>query len=163
MIGAPRQEAANANDAVAGPTGSLIFIAVTPCRLVETRAGNDFPGAFGPPSLQASRPRTIPVPSSGCGIPAAAAYSVNFAVVPPAGGSVGYLSAWPDDQIWPGTVVLNDYQGGIVSESGIVPAGADGGFQVLATNPTDLVIDINGYFLSRSSINFRGAWNSTTA
>jgi len=44
-----------------------------------------------------------------------------------------------------GTVVLNAMQGGIVGNSAIVSAGADGGIQVLATDDCDLVIDMNGY------------------
>jgi hypothetical protein len=143
-------------------TDGLAFIAITPCRLVDTRTGEGTTGAFGPPALAGSVARTIPVPQSSCGVPAAAAYSLNFAVIVPNGGSLGYLSAWPDDENWPGTVVLNALQGGIVDNSAIVPAGADGGIQVMATHATDLVIDINGYFIARSLVKYRGEWNSAT-
>ena len=36
------------------PVHSLVFVGMTPCRLVDTR-GNGFTGSFGPPSLQAER------------------------------------------------------------------------------------------------------------
>lgn len=50
-----------------------LFVAVTPCRLVDTRTGQGFGGSFGPPSMAANTSRTIPVPTSSCGLPAAAA------------------------------------------------------------------------------------------
>ena len=52
---AQRQKAAGASalDA-AGATQPLQLVAITPCRVVDTRAGSGFPGAFGPPSLQGS-------------------------------------------------------------------------------------------------------------
>src|SRR5215831_21249485 len=82
----------------------LAYVAITPCRLLDTRAASGMTGAFGPPSLAADSSqrgevaRKIPVPSSACGVPAAAAYSLNFALIAPQGASVGWLSAWPDDK-----------------------------------------------------------------
>src|SRR5215510_4460737 len=44
--------AANAVGAdAATPAGSLVFVGMTPCRVVDTRNGSGFIGAFGPPSL----------------------------------------------------------------------------------------------------------------
>lgn len=134
--------------ATSAPAG-MIFIAITPCRLVDTRTGQGKLGPFGPPALEANQPRTIPVPSSTCGAPAAAAYSANIVAIAPPGQSVGWLAAWQDDKPWPGTVVLNDVQpGGIVDNSAVISAGPTGGIQVMATDATDLVIDINGYYIA---------------
>ena len=83
-----------------------IFIAITPCRVMDTRVDSGKTGAFGAPALAAGQSRKMMMQNSDCGIPAAAAYSLNFAVVAPAGAGVGYVSAWPDDQPWPGTVVV---------------------------------------------------------
>jgi hypothetical protein len=132
----------------------LVFIAITPCRVVDTRGegGSGKTGPFGPPSLVAGQARTIPVPSSNCGVPAAAAYSMNFVSVTPLGQPVSWIAAWQDDMSWPGTVVLNAVQGGFVDNSAIVPAGADGGIQVLSTNSADLVIDMNGYYVQAPTI-----------
>ncbi len=131
----------------ASNTAGLAFVPITPCRVVDTRDKTKF-AAFGPPSLSAMKARTVPIPTSNCSIPAsAAAYEADFVVVPPAGTSVGWLAAWQDDITWPGTVVLNAVQGGIVGNTAIVSAGADGGIQVMATNATDLVIDLTGYFI----------------
>ena len=65
---------------------------------------------------------------------------------------MGYISAWQDDEPWPGTVVLNAPLGGIIDNSAIVPAGADGGIQVMATDDCDLVIDMNGYYVQATTI-----------
>jgi hypothetical protein len=127
----------------------LIFIAITPCRVVDTR----YPGgAFGTPSLVANTPRIFPVPASNCGVPVAAAYSMNFVSITPAGQAVGFVGAWQDDHPWPGTVVLNAVQGGIVDNAAIVPAGADGGIQVMASGNCDLVIDMNGYYVQTGNL-----------
>src|SRR5262249_13128965 len=127
----------------------LTYVAITPCGLMDTRAGSGLTGDFGPPALLGdssqgdSVARKVPVQNSACGVPSAAAYALELAVVPPRGGSVGWLASWPDDQPWPGKVVLTAPAGAIVSNTVIVASGADGGIQVSATDPTDLVIDIN--------------------
>ncbi len=147
----------------------LAFVAIPPCRLLDTRISSGMTGAFGPPSLVGDSSqignfaRTIPVPTSGCAIPVAAAYSFYFAVVPPSGTVVGFLSAWPDDQPWPGTATVNAPLGGVIGNAAIVPSGADGGIKVFATNSTDLVIDINGYFLDQPSIHFKGPWSGAAS
>lgn len=144
-------------------SSTLSFIAVTPCRLLDTRAGQGFSGAYGPPGLTAGQPRTIVVPQSSCRVPAAAAYSLNFAVVPPAGGVVGYLSAWAVGQPMPSTAVLNGTQGGVVNEPAIVTANVNGAFVVQASDNTDLVIDLNGYFIAQPFTQFRGTWSSVVS
>jgi hypothetical protein len=138
----------------AASTPGLVYIAITPCRVMDTRVedGSGKTGLFGPPALVAGQARVVPVPSSDCGVPVAAAYSMNFVSVTPLGQSVAWVAAWPDDTAWSGTVVLNAVQGGKVDNSAIVEAGADGGIQVLATNNADLVIDMNGYFVLASTV-----------
>ena len=83
---------------------------------------------------------------SACDIPSSAlAYSLNFTAVPQAG--LGYLSAWPTGQPWPGVSTLNAPPGDpVVANAAIVPAGPGGEINVLGSNNTDVVIDINGYF-----------------
>ena len=121
---------------------------------MDTRGpgGSSKTGAFGAPSLLANQARVVPVPSSNCGVPASAAYSLNFVSITPPGQAVGWVAAWPDDKPWPGTVILNAPQGGIVNNSATVLAGADGGIQVLATDNSDIVIDMNGYFVQASTV-----------
>jgi hypothetical protein len=124
----------------------LAFIGMTPCRIVDTRAGTGFSGAFGPPSLTGGVSRTFPLQSSTmCSIPATAqAYSLNITVVPT--GQLNYLSVWPTGQSQPNVSTLNDYTGTVVANAAIVPAGTSGSIDVYASNNTDIIIDINGYY-----------------
>jgi hypothetical protein len=149
-ISAPEDPSA----AVANSAAGLVFIAITPCRVMDTRtaSGSGKTGVFGPPSLVGGQARLVPIPSSNCGVPVAAAYSLNFVSVTPPGQAVAWIAAWQDDTAWPGTVVLNALQGGTMADSAIVSAGADGGIQVLPTNSGDLVIDMNGYFVQAPTV-----------
>ena len=123
----------------------LAFYPVTPCRVGDTRTGSGFTKGFGPPSLVASATRSFAVQSSNCSIPASAeAYSMRMTVVAP--GPLGYLTTWPAGQPMPVVATLNALGGGVVGNQAIVPAGTSGAISVYATNNTDLVIDINGYF-----------------
>ncbi|PYQ17870.1 MAG: hypothetical protein DMF79_16435, partial [Acidobacteria bacterium] len=49
---------------------NLEFVAISPCRLADTR-GNGFIGPFGPPSLLPLAARVFPV-AGNCGIPVTA-------------------------------------------------------------------------------------------
>src|SRR5579859_5573291 len=139
--------------AAAISTVRLQFVPITPCRVMDTRGpgGSGKTGSFGPPALIAGQARGVPVPLSNCGVPAAAAYSLNVVSITLPGQAVGWVAAWQDDVAWPGTVVLNAMQGGIVDNSAIVSAGADGGIQVLAADNCDLVIDLTGYWVQAAS------------
>ena len=144
---APAPARKQASIAQAG-VDSFAFVPITPCRLVDTREGQGKSGSFGPPMLSGNKARTIPVPASNCGVPAAKAYLAHFVVVPPEGKGVGYLSAWEGGRPWPGTVVLNADKGGIIGNATVVPAGAGGAIQVLATDDTHLVVDLYGYYVT---------------
>jgi hypothetical protein len=121
---------------------NLAFYPVTPCRIADTRNPT---GTLGAPSLAGGVPRTFPVPSSSCGIPASAqAYALNMTVVPTA--PVGYLTTWPAGSSQPIVSTLNAPTGTVTSNAAIVPAGVNGAITVFATNATDLIVDINGYF-----------------
>src|ERR1035438_223660 len=121
---------------------ALAFYPVTPCRIADTR---NAAGPLGGPSFGAGQSRTFPILTSACNLPVTAqAYSLNFAVVP--SGPLGYLTAWPTGQTMPLAASLNALTGTVVANAAIVSAGTSGQIDVFASNPTDLVIDINGYF-----------------
>jgi uncharacterized repeat protein (TIGR01451 family) len=131
---------------------NLAFYPVTPCRVADTR---NAPGPFGGPSLAPSVARDIPVPTSSCGIPSSAqAYAFNMTVVP--SGGLGFLATWPAGSPQPTVSTLNALTGEITSNAAIVPAGLGGAITVYATNTTDLIVDINGYFapLGTGSLDF---------
>ena len=89
--------------------------------------------------------RNFPIPTSACAIPGAAqAYSLNMTVVPP--GPLAYLTTWPAGQFQPTVSTLNSFNGTVVANAAIVPAGTSGSVSVFVSNTTDLIIDVNGYF-----------------
>jgi len=53
---------------------------------------------------------------------------------------------WPTGQTIPTVSTLNSYAGQTLANAAIVPAGTNGAISVFATNATDVIIDINGYF-----------------
>jgi uncharacterized repeat protein (TIGR03803 family) len=128
---------------VSGST--LAFYPLTPCRIADTRKTN-FPQGLGAPYLPGHQERDFPIlNATSCNIPgSAAAYSLNFSVVPH--GGLGYLTVWPTGQTRPLVSTLNDVPGTIIANAAIVPAGSSGNVSVYPSSDTDLVIDINGYF-----------------
>jgi hypothetical protein len=149
---------------------ALTFVAITPCRLVDTRgAAAGFIGVtpFNGPFLAAGATLPVPVQSlsqssttapAPCGvIPSIAeAYSFSVTVVPVAGGAVDYVTLWPAGSPQPYVATLNDPQGAIVADAAIVPAGSpDGGISVFNEGPgaTNVVIDMNGYFTAPTDLN----------
>lgn len=129
--------------AAPGVTSGYRFVPVVPCRLLDTRLAN---GPFGGPRLQANETRSFTLPATNCGVPAnAAAYSLNATVVP--AGRLSYLTLWPSGQSQPHVSTLNSFDGRIKANAAIVPAGTAGAVSVFVTDPTDVVLDINGYFI----------------
>ncbi len=127
--------------------GALSFVPMTPCRVADTRYSN---GDFGSPSLTGGGTRSFTVPSSSCGVPStAAAYSLNVTVVPP--GPLDYITVWPSGDAQPVVSTLNSVDGRIKANAAIIPAGAGGAVSVYATNPTDVILDIDGYFVPAGS------------
>jgi hypothetical protein len=124
------------------------FIGITPCRLVDTRVAS-FPPGFGPPSLVGGAARTFTLPGQ-CGLPIeAAAYSLNFTVLPPANPPFSHLSAYPTSGSPPAVSTLNWGTGGasaVCFNAAIVPAGTGGGIDVFVSSGTNLIIDVNGYY-----------------
>ncbi len=128
---------------VVGSTAGLVFHAVTPCRLVDTRYPGSYPISGG--AMAATESRSFAVPSSSCRIPVSAqAYSLNATVVPH--GSLSWLSMWPTGQVHPLVSTLNAPDGRIKANAAMVPAGTSGAISAYVTDAADLILDINGYF-----------------
>jgi hypothetical protein len=125
-----------------GSPGELLFYAVNPCRISDTR---NAVGPLGGPSMSAGQSRSFPIPSSSCLLPSTAkAYSLNATVVP--NGPLGYLTLWPTGQAQPFVSTLNSFDGTVVANAAIVPAGTNGSTTAYVTNVTDIILDVNGYF-----------------
>lgn len=126
-----------------GTTAGLQFIPITPCRVADTRSAT---GPFGGPGLSAASSRSFNVPQSGCGVPSnAAAYSLNVTVVP--GGALDYLTLWPAGQAQPNVSTLNSLDGRIKANAAIVPAGTNGAVSVFVSDASNVILDIDGYFV----------------
>src|ERR1017187_1176453 len=124
------------------PPTALQFVPLpSPCRAVDTRPER---GGGGP--IQGGIPQNFPISDAGsCAtLPSAAAYSMNVSVVPQ--GPLGYLTVWPAGQPRPLASTLNSLDGRIKANAAIIPAGASGEISVYATNTTNVIVDVNGYF-----------------
>jgi YVTN family beta-propeller protein len=129
------------------PPTALQFVTLAqPCRAVDTRPEH---GGSGP--IQGGSHQEFAISGAGsCGpLPSAAAYSLNVSVVPQ--GSLAYLTVWPAGQAQPLVSTLNSLDGRIKANAAIVPAGASGKISVFATNTTNVVLDVDGYFAPVSS------------
>jgi hypothetical protein len=133
---------------VTAGSSTLAFFPLLPCRVIDTRNPD---GDLGGPPLTGGVARTFPVlEATQCNIPSSAqAYSLNFTVVPQT--TLGYLTVWPSGQNQPQVSTLNDRTGTIVANAAIVPAGVGGAISAYASDNTNLIGDINGYFAAPGS------------
>jgi hypothetical protein len=144
---------------MADATGPAPFVAVAPCRVVDTRGPA---GPYGGPALAANVTRAFNIETGPCtGLPPApSAYSLNFgAILPPA---VGFLTAWPAGTAQPTVSQLNLIGGEVVANAAIVPAGPLGGGPTnvrVNVGPTHIYIDINGYFVNDGFLNPNESFN----
>jgi len=129
---------------LSGPSPTAVqFLPVTPCRLVDTRQTHH--------PIQGGTFQFFNVPQlGGCNIPTtAAAYSLNVTVVPHQ--PLGYLTIWPAGRPQPNVSTMNSPDGRTKANAAIVPAGASGAVSVYASNTTDVILDIDGYFTAPGS------------
>jgi len=140
----------------AGPMG-LRFVPLTPCRIADTRPWNGT-GPFAGPSIAAQGSRSFPLPQSTCHVPSTArAYSLNITVVPMT-NFLGFITVWPSDQPRPWVSMLNSTDGRVKASAAIVPGASNGGaISVFATDATDVILDINGYFVDSTAPSFAQA------
>jgi hypothetical protein len=123
------------------------FYPTGPCRLVDSRST---------PPARALAPLTetlVDTTTNSCGIPVQAdAYSLNATVVPRS--LLGYLTVWPGGGR-PTVSTLNAVTGTVVANAAMVARrtsfgsrGEFGHIQLFASEATDFLLDINGYFRS---------------
>jgi hypothetical protein len=131
----------------AGPV-ALPFIALPPCRLVDTR-GNGAPlsGGFLPAATVRSYTLT-----GVCGLPAnAQAVSLNATVVKPVGP--GFLVLYPQGGTFPPVSTLNFLGNDVIVNSAVVPLSVAGGISVaLGVSGGDVILDTNGYYAAVPSV-----------
>lgn len=142
-----------AQDAATGPLAAtaLRFVPVSPCRVVDTRNPD---GTLGGPPIQGGTFRSFPIGQGSCKIPLGAeAISLNVTVVPM--GPLGFLTVWETGEDRPNVSLMNSLDGRIKANAAIVQAGINGAaVSVYATNTTNVVLDVNGYFTSEGAAAF---------
>jgi uncharacterized repeat protein (TIGR03803 family) len=127
------------------------FVAVPPCRVLDTRNGSPIQGG----TAQTFDLRQLSQ-NNGCGdLSAANLYSLNVTLVP-THGPVGYLTIWPAGQAQPVVSTMNSLDGRVKANAAIVTGGTNGAVSIYVSNTTDVVLDINGYFstVSQSTLAF---------
>ena len=138
-------------DSVITASTPLPFIALTPCRVADTR-GNGYTGQYGPPSLFANATRSFTI-TGQCGIPAtAAAVSFNFGALNVGAG--GDLRVFPAGGAAPLVSTMN-YNASTpnIANAAVVPLGTGGAITVQAdATSIDLIIDVNGYYDGSGSL-----------
>lgn len=116
------------------------YYPVTQCRASDSTTGG---GIYGDDST-----RTIDVPAApGClGIPASArGYALNVTALP-SGNPMPFLTAYPAGENFPNASILNAFEGQIVTNSAIIPAGEGGKINLYAYRRTHVVVEVSGYF-----------------
>jgi hypothetical protein len=116
-------------------SGGLSLYTLPPCRILDTRESSQaFEGKL-----------TVPVTTkNNCSVPAEAkAYVMNATAIPSV--RLGYLSLWESGATQPVVSTLNAIDGAITSNMAIVGT-ADGSIDAFASQPTQLLLDISGYF-----------------
>src|SRR2546428_9632703 len=125
------------------------FIAVVPCRAVDTRDIN--PGALGGGIMadNSSRSFALRMATNCDAIPTSVkAYSVNIAVFGSAPGPTDdFLMAYPTGSPRPNVANLNFVGGQTLSNAAIVPAGTNASIDIYVYRSTHVIIDVNGYFI----------------
>lgn len=131
---------------------ALQFVPLTPCRVVDTRKNDQFSGG----TLQGNTSRSWALPNSpylsSCGVTipsSAAAYSLNVTAVPKK--TLSYLTAWPTGLTQPVISTLNSYDGRVKANAAILPAGTGEAVSVYVTDTSDVILDIDGYFIPKTS------------
>ena len=111
------------------------FFLLPPCRLLDTRQSS---GAF-------TGELTVPITTSNaCNVPGDAnAFLMNATAVP--SGPLGYLTLWPGGMAQPNVSTLNATDGLVTAKMALV-SGTHGLIDADASNPTQLLLDISGYF-----------------
>ncbi len=122
-------------------TGGLSLYNVSPCPVKDTR----FPH---PAALSGSV--DVDVIASGCGAPVTARAFV-FGVTAMPAGPLGYLTMWPQGEPQPMAATLNALDGAVTSNMAIVPT-TNGSISLFSSDPTQLVLDLFGYFVVPAAI-----------
>jgi hypothetical protein len=136
----------------AAQSGPYQFVALTPCRIVDTRLNGQVVGQYGP-ILQSGTERQFPI-QGNCGVPVGAtAVAVNITAVTPT--NQGRLTAYPSGIATPLVSSINFPAGTLALANGALVPLADQSLQpndmaimpfVVNSGQVHMVLDVAGYF-----------------
>lgn len=138
------------------PTSPMSYVAITPCRLVDTRAQSTITGEWGPPSLTAessSYPISLDRPFTGVGAPhclvPSTAQALSVLITALNYPADGRFTVYPADAATRPTVSTVNYRTavGIANIGTVLPLSSLGQFRTFTNQNADLVVDVNGYYL----------------
>lgn len=134
--------ALDAVPAAAATASPAAYVAVTPCRLADTRTAAGFTRVDA---------QTIEVVARNvCGIPATAtSLALTLTIDSPV--SAGFLTAWPSGQTRPTVSNLNFNARQVRANGSITRVDTAGRFRVFTSVATEVVVDVVGAFVPAST------------
>jgi hypothetical protein len=127
-------------------------VPLTPARLADTRAGEPtVDGLFeGDGTRPAGSTLELAVAGRGGVATDAVAVALNVTAVDPVGG--GFVTVYPCGSTQPNASNVNFSAGAVVPNAVIAKIGVDGKVCVFVSNQTHLVVDVDAYFPTTSSL-----------
>ena len=137
------------------PATSTGYHPIAPTRICDTRSGNpsNLSGAEAQcngHSLSANTPLQVQVTGLGA-VPASGVSAVVLNVTATNEASSGYMTIYPGGSGIPATSNLNFLPGDPVAHLVEVGVGQNGQVSILSNATTDVVVDVEGYYLSSSA------------
>jgi hypothetical protein len=118
------------------------FETAAPCRVADTRNGT---------GVSARLPDRIRISMVGkCGVPAEAT-AVAVTVTATQSQAGGFLTVWPTGQPFPNVSTVNFGAFEDRANGAIVKLGTDGAIDVAASAPTQVIVDVTGWFRPATS------------
>jgi hypothetical protein len=135
------------------------FTATTPQRLVDTRDGTGGQQGKLTPTGQLNVPvhgETLSVSGNSAQVPlSATAAALNVTIVNPE--RAGFATVWPCSAARPLASNLNFVSGQVVANNVIAPIGDQGSVCFYTNVPSDIIVDIAGYFSGEDGNQFVGS------
>jgi hypothetical protein len=135
------------------------FTAATPQRLVDTRDGTGGQQGKLIPTGQLNVPvhgQTLSVSGNSAQVPlSATAAALNVTIVNPE--RAGFATVWPCSAERPLASNLNFVSGQVVANNVIAPIGDQGSVCFYTNVPSDIIVDIAGYFSGEAGNQFVGS------
>ena len=142
--------AAAAQTVVVLPKAASAFTALTPARILDTRADGPRVGYTGA-KPKAGATVALQVLGKG-GVPATGVSAVVLNVTATGTAKGGYVTVWPAGTTRPVVSTLNATGAKqTVANLAVVPVGANGKVDLFVQSGADLIADVQGYFTAASS------------